>query len=878
MLLAVLLLLGIAFARRALGLSRWAEAVPVGLAMAQTLLLLSSNAALHWAGWSLWAPSLAVFFVAQALIIRLLPARGPEDTGPVPKSIWMLTLASFLYAVLLQSQEMDDDYWIHAPIQGLLLKGDFPPHNPFFPTLQLYGHYGRDLLIVIWARLTGLTPYITQFWLTALLQPLQIVLTYFAVRRGSGSRASALGATFFLAIGVQVASRAGLWDTLQNNNPVAQLYLLLVLYLLLGCWSRLRDDMAWGWVFSLGVVLGGLAVVYETHFVLCCVASLVTVGRGLPISQRPGRVMSASLLVVALSMGLALTQGGPLTDLARRATSWDQTKALTDTSSSTQSQRVELHFPKKNLFCLRCGKLSHLHVRTLPTGNWIYESYRMSAPGEGYYPLWSWPVLSQQSWPFFLSPLVLWAALRHARLATLWLVTFGYTAFLIPLLVDFGPIFETEYLRWEFAAGLGFAGALGAEVGPWLQGDFSRVRLAMVVLLGWMCTTNARHNAENLGRLLGLAAAEGRPLVVLGTQDWLVSQVYLDFTRGDWQAVQWLSARSQFGQSVLIDTPQESSPQVLFDSTVGCLTGLKPAGLRLPLADDMVGIPPYRKRPSVRCYLRSGDPQYLDLDRPDWIFLRHTESTPHSEVAWESVSGRHIGRLDPLPGRWPLTVLNEPDGRAPTLSNLPENLREGQMLQFSWSHPDGRRLVLVPQAVGQAPDFEDAIVYPAGAAGGWWAAPYRGGRYDLLAYAWDAAGLHPLGRMAQLRLNLSEQMSSLRLLKIVFDRTLRAGNWARVSFQLSDWQLDGLDCLVYLSFTRGNSQSDALVPVQAGRRTGRVSQIPHSQMQESRVHRRRLQLWTPLPKIPGRYRVDLFVSASFGNLLRLRGLEVEVLP
>lgn len=878
-LLAVLLLLGIAFAHRALGLSRWAEAVPIGLAIGQALLLLPTNAALRVFGWSAWAPVLAGFFLALAALTWLRKDQGSEDAGPLPVPVWLLALASLIYAVLLQSQEMDDDYWIHAPIQGLLRRGDFPPHNPFFPNLQLNGHYGRDLLIVVWSRLTGLTTYSTQFWVTALLQPLQVIVTYFAVRRASGSRAAGLGATFFLGLGVQVASRAGLWDTLQNNNPVAQLYLLLVLYLLVGCWSRLQEGTAaWVWVVTLGVVLGGLAIVYETHFALCCAASLVTIARGLLLSRRPGRVMAASVVVVGVAMGLACTQGGPLTDLARRATGRAEKEVFKDASSATQSQHVEIHFPKKNLFCLRCGTLTHLHIKTLPSGNWLYESYQMSDPSEGYLPLWSWEVLNQQSWPFFLSPLVLWSALRAGRLATLWLVTLGYTAFLVPLVVDFGPIFEAEYLRWEFAAGLGFAGALGAELGPWLAVRRTPLRLGLVAVLAWLCTANARNNAENLVRLLGLAAAEGRPWVVLGTEDWLVHQVFLDFTHDDWKALQWLASHSKFGQSVLMDTPQESSPQALFDSTVGCLTGLRPAGLRLPLADDMVGIPPYRKRPAVRCYLRSGDPQYLDLDRPDWIFLRRTEAVPHSEVSWESLAGRQLGRLQPLPGRWSQQVLTEPLGRPPVLARLPAQVREGQLLQLSWTSQDVRRLVLVPQAIGQPADFEDAIVYPAGAQGGWWAAPYRRGRYDLLAYAWDAQGFHPLGSVAQLNLDLSQQMSELRVQKIEFDRTLRAGSWAKVRIQLSGAQLDGMDCLAYLSFTRGAGQQDPLLPVQAGTAVGRVSAIPHSQMQEVKVEGRQLDLWMSLPGRSGRYRVDLFLSASFGNLLRLRGVEVEVLP
>ncbi len=879
MLLAVLLLLGTAFAHRALGLSRWAEAVPIGLALAQALLILPTNAALRAAGWSAWPGALAGFFVLLGLLICWRRDDGPEDAGPLPAPVLLLALASLLYAVLLQSQEMDDDYWIHAPIQGLLRRGDFPPHNPFFPTLQLNGHYGRDLLIVVWSRLTGLTTYATQFWVTALLQPLQVIVTYFAVRRASGSRAAGLGATFFLGIGVQVASRAGLWDTLQNNNPVAQLYMLLVLYLLVGCWSRLRVDMAWVWVITLGVVLGGLAIVYETHFALCCVASLVAIGRGLLSAQRPGRVVAAALVVVGVAMSLACTQGGPLTDLARRATGRAQKEVFKDASSSTQSQHVEIHFPKKNLFCLRCGTLTHLHIKTLPNGNWLYESYQMSDPGEGYLPLWSWAVLQQQSWPFFLSPWVLWLALRRGKLATLWLVTLGYAAFTVPLVVDFGPIFEAEYLRWEFAAGLGFAGALGAELGPWIAARRTPLRLLALAALAWMCTANARYNAENLGRLLGLAAAEGRPLVIFNTEDWLVHQVFLDFTRDDWKAVQWLAAQSQFGQSVLIDTPQESSPQALFDSTVGGLTGLKLVGLRLPLVDDMVGIPPYRKRPAVRCYLRSGDPQYLDLDRPDWIFLRRTEAVPHPEVSWESLAGRQLGQLKPLPVRWPLEVLTEPAGVPPILSGLPAHPREGQLLQLSWKNQDLRRLLLVPQAAGQPPDFEDAIVYPAGATGGWWAAPYHRGGYDLLAYAWDERGLHPLGSAAHFSLDLAAQMSELQVAKVDFDRSLRAGSWARVRLQLSGPPLDGLDCLAYLSFTRGAAQADPFLPIQAGGGANRVSAIPHSQMQEARIAGGgQVELWTPLPDRPGRYRVDLFLSASFGNLVRLRGAELEVLP
>jgi hypothetical protein len=200
------------------------------------------------------------------------------------------------------------------------------------------------------------------------------------------------------------------------------------------------------------------------------------------------------------------------------------------------------------------------------------------------------------------------------------------------------------------------------------------------------------------------------------------------------------------------------------------------------------------------------------------------------------------------------------------------------MLPLTWTNAGPRRLVLVPQGAGQAPEWEDAIVYPAGSQGGWWAAPYHRGQYDLLAFGWDDQGMHSLGTLAHLSLDLSEQMASTQVESVRFDRALRQGRWASVTIGLNGPELDGLDCLAYLSFTRGAKGQDPLLPVQAGAGDGKVSNIPHSQMQEVRVEKGQLKLWTPLPDQDGSYRVDLFLSTNFGSLLRLRGVEVVVEP
>ena len=75
MLLALVFLLGIAYARRALALPGWAEAVTVGLALAQALMILPTNAVLRMAGWQAWPAALAAFFVVLGLLV--LAARGP---------------------------------------------------------------------------------------------------------------------------------------------------------------------------------------------------------------------------------------------------------------------------------------------------------------------------------------------------------------------------------------------------------------------------------------------------------------------------------------------------------------------------------------------------------------------------------------------------------------------------------------------------------------------------------------------------------------------------------------------------------------------------------------------------------------------------------
>jgi len=97
---------------------------------------------------------------------------------------------------------------------------------------------------------------------------------------------------------------------------------------------------------------------------------------------------------------------------------------------------------------------------------------------------------------FILGPDVLlmhWLALYLGLPVGLWLLTkkhpeaqalwvFGLVSFLVPALVDFGPVHEREYFRWEFGAGFGFAGALAGALALGWSTRKAWLRVVVVVL------------------------------------------------------------------------------------------------------------------------------------------------------------------------------------------------------------------------------------------------------------------------------------------------------------------------------------------------------------------------------------------------------------
>ncbi|MBT9585421.1 hypothetical protein IV102_18915 [bacterium] len=746
-----------------------------------------------------------------------------------------------------------------------------PPHNFFFPGVQLKGHYGRDLLIALWTLFTGLTTFTSQFLMTSLLQPVQLFLVYWALRRQSGDRAAALWGTLFVALAVQVSGRCGLLVVVQNNNAPLHTWWALVLYAFALTWT----ERTMGWALLLGVTLGSLAIVYETHFGLSCLASLVTFLFGLAWLPRPDQFLRLGLAVLVTAACLAFTQGGPLTDLALRRMGHNSVQAKPDIGLSTQNQHVTLSFPKQKLWQIRCQATTNRRVETLSDSAWLYSTDQMADPSLGYAPWWDPAILGLHSFPLYFSPLLLVWALRRRQPLALWLVAFGVFAFFTPTLVDFGPVFESEYMRWQFAAGLGFAAALGMAVGPPMERGVAQRRPTSVVWLIFLMYASAdlRHNAGELWGHWQSARLSGRPTWYGGAYDWVTRQPVLDFAQADWQAAQWLRLHCKLGETLLVH-PLARPHQVSYESTMAGLTGLK-ASRRIPLDSDAVGLVPSRQRADVACFFETGDPEYLNLHPAEWALLRSPRPLPpHPEVSWTQWPDRCLGRIRHAPPGWP-TGWAAPLTTRISIQGLPDSVDEGKLYPIEVhcsSPPEVGLLVIGPRSQDRRhSDPQDWIPYKLDSKGPKiWMAPYRAGDYVLEYGWWDQQGLHPLGEGAKVRVNTAERLTQATLDSVKIQPSGRGDGWCQVSVRFRAPLTSSSDYTGGADFVAGHS-----APLPGDHALEMLQKLDLRQISPQRWE---FQGRALLPPSPGDFRVDVLLSPFHGTTLRLKGPPVRITP
>jgi hypothetical protein len=583
--------------------------------------------------------TLALETVVLAALWFTRPKAVPE-LEPLDKwTHWLLIGLSVVVGVYANAQQIanpDDDYWIHAPLQGLMRHGNFPPFNPFFSDIPMNGHYGRNLSIVIFSYLSGLDVFLSQHVLTSALQVLTLWLFYAAFYASTGRRSAALLGTVFVFFGINAGGRGGLVDTMQNNNAFVHLYLSFLCLMTVEAWRRGTRTLA---VVG-GVALGSYAIVYETHFGLV----FLTILGVTPLLWARGAIDRKRALcafaILAFSLPLAFTQGGPLTDiLDRKIHGREHTQAeVLSKGMQNQAQVVKVTFPKKEMFqiLLETGeyqRISHIYRLDTPL-----QFLNKSHPERGYAYIWSWDVLKIHFLPLYLVPWSAFVLWRRKSLGGLFMGAFGTIAYLVPGLVNFGPIYESEYYRWEFAAALGFAGALGLTLATLIEkseGQPFELRQSNLVVrpygkrlifIALITVLNSWASLTFVGSRL--AASVGPDLrgwlIFPSTQTWLTGHQIFDFNRLDYEAATWLEERVKPGDRLLVNFREENNFSILYESTLTGISGARCVGHALPLEDEKIGTTPFRRSPAAQVFWATQRPEPLAQLRVDWIFYKTT--------------------------------------------------------------------------------------------------------------------------------------------------------------------------------------------------------------------------------------------------------------
>ena len=628
-LLHVLALLGAGGARIAARACRVADpslAAALGLPLALSgLLLLCSFLARFLPLWACLGLGLALVGLGAR------QARGPlpePEFRPLDRKLrWLVGLAlgaTLLYLHASQLARPADDFWIQYPLTRSILTGNFPPVNPYFPDLPWEGRPGRPVLLATLSCAVGGDTLRAQWLLELVLTVNSLFLWILALRRASGSARGGVLGGLLVFLGVNVGSRVGLMDAYDNEN--------LLVYLLLAALMALANEMlshaARRWplprpllaaLVVVAAALGGLSV---THFLL----ALATLVPGcLLVSywrRSAARSLAGAMLLVALaSTLLVLAQGGGLLDLAR---------GLVGSSPSPEARLglvppTTIRFPKEPLLALRLGMDPYQRFSfALDTA--LFRRYQPALDDGGYASIFGTKVLVLHWLPTWLCPLTLaWGFWRRSR-AGLLLGCFGVLAYVTPGLVDFGPVREAEFLRWEFASGVAFAALLGLALadlwerrpaGP--RGLWVGALLVLLVLLDLVGAQRRLNDvAIEMQRNPELLVQTLLPWYP-GTEAWLLGLPGLGLAPADLEAARWLRQNAAPGSRVLTDFRSEGHDSVDWEAAVAGQAGLFPVGHAPPPRWRPAGSTPDLPSEPTVAYRQTADPQTLAGLGVDWI-------------------------------------------------------------------------------------------------------------------------------------------------------------------------------------------------------------------------------------------------------------------
>lgn len=404
-----------------------------------------------------------------------LALKTPQVQGATPppfsrgqKLLLFITVsASLFYVHSVQLLTFAPDFCSFYPISRSLIKSGLPVIHPFFPWISLNGHFSKELLIGTLAGAVG-QDTIRATWICEIFLLISgIMLWALVIRKISHSaRAGAWGA-FFLFFCVNVGGKAGLMDAFDNGDLLVFTILGLLLGLFVDIIYKAREHWPLHWPkIVLTTVLAGLyGFICESYLalVLACFAagSLIVCRRRTSIAKT---LLSITALSILGSLSISICGGGVLGSLVRQRAHqlWaipDNRQTDRQTEVGPTSDYASISFPKRHLLAIRLGADPYQRFSSaLNTA--LFRHYKPVLDDGGYSSIFSLKVLVLHWIPTWLAPLTLAWAIRRRSICGYMFGLLGLIAYLTPALIDFGPIQEAQYFRWEFASGVGFAGLM----------------------------------------------------------------------------------------------------------------------------------------------------------------------------------------------------------------------------------------------------------------------------------------------------------------------------------------------------------------------------------------------------------------------------------
>jgi hypothetical protein len=653
--------LGSVVARRGLSIGG-ACGYAMGLPLALSVFLFMGLTFLNIGGVPLWV-NLAAPLILTGTIAWRSWARPPAgDEGP-PFPRWqlgVLGLVLFLSVFYLHSHQLmstEDDFWIHFPEANHFLAENAKPKNPYFPEFALQGHYGRDLMLASFSLLIGRDVQRTQWIMELLLMINSFFLWALALRRMSGSPLAATIATISVFLGVNVGSRVGLMTTYDNNNALVYLLLIAVLLVYWEFFQQRNHRVTAAAAFLTAVH----ASAYETNCVVAVGAFIVTACLLAWWESESRSFLLKNVLAVLLIGGcLTLFQGGILSSVAQRAMKGFEGD-VDSLAEQNVSLQVSLDFPKSKFLQIRLGREPYQRYSSTLNTKFL-RALRPKLDEGGYSFIFSPRVLVIHWLPTWLAPFGLVWAWRKRSLAGALLGSFGLVAFLIPGVFDFGPLFEGEYLRWQFAAGVAFAALMGlAAASAVSRYKHLAVPLFLLIALNSLAAEKSLNDILIEFRRDPGAAERAKTLWYPKTGDWFVSVPEINLTDEDLEAIRWLRDHAEPGDRTLSDFESVGHTSMLREAAIGGLSATYMIGHELPAPWTPYATAPYLPSAATMAFRQTLLPQIAAGIGARWLYLDPQQGRPdNSEPVFRSSQGRReIYKLDMAPPKTPIVLPTE---------------------------------------------------------------------------------------------------------------------------------------------------------------------------------------------------------------------------